>query len=100
PVRVETVRREAIVPDRERFREERLRATAPQGDARPDRHVPADAPAPHGLVAQGLHGLLLRHDLEHLLRLHELLAGPADAHVADDVLDPDVLHASPRPTWI
>src|SRR5207245_5930004 len=100
PVRVETVRREAIVPDRERLREERLRGTAPQGDARPDRHVLADSPVPHGLVAQGLHGLLLRHELEHLLRLHELLACLADAHVDYDFLDPNVAHAAHGPTYI
>src|SRR2546427_10568997 len=53
PVRVETVRREAIVPDREGFREEPLRGPAPNADAGPDRHVSGVAPVPHRPAAPG-----------------------------------------------
>ena len=49
-------------------------------------------------MAQGLHGLLFRHELEDLLRLHELLARLADADVDHDLLDPDVAHARHGPT--
>src|SRR3989442_14995218 len=99
PPRVETVARKAIVPDREGFRQERLRGAAAQRDAGPDRHVPTDAPIPDRLMTEGLPRLLFRDQPEDLLRLHEFLSRLADADVDHDLLDPDVAHARHGPPY-
>src|SRR2546429_4864650 len=90
PPRVETVARKAIVPNRERFRQERLGGAAAQRDPCPDRHVPTDAPIPDRLMTEGLHRLLFRAQLEDLLRLLAFFPGLAAADVDPDLSGPDV----------
>src|SRR3989442_3956807 len=100
PPRVETVARKAIVPDRERFRQQRLRGAAAQRDPGPDRHVPTDAPIPDRLMTEGLHRLLFRDQLYDFVGLHECVYRIADAYVDHDLLDPDVANALHSPAYV
>src|SRR3989449_2258890 len=92
PQGVEAVRREPIVPDRQRLPEELVRLRTSQGHAGADGHVPTDAPVADRAPAQRLDGLLPRDDLEDLHRLQELLPRLAHADVHDDLLHGDRPH--------